>query len=137
MSTDPQGPAGTPGETTTSTRPLGSYDTGATGVDRESGGQNRPDVGVMTPYGRPGVYIYPFWQRSEFWAFLVTALGIGIAAAADDAFGARSAWLFITILASAYIVSRGLAKKEPREDDGDQPWTPGGGAGRFSRRDYR
>jgi hypothetical protein len=86
---------------------------------------SRPEVGVMTPHGRPGVYIYPFWQRTEFWVMLITALGVAIAAAIEDGFFAKDAWTLITILAVAYIVSRGLAKREPRDDDADRPWTPG------------
>lgn len=139
MSIDPNGPAGPPTGTTTQ-RPAGSYAATPTGAGERRGSSDGPNAGVMTPHGRPGVYIYPFWQRSEFWALLITALGIGIAAAADDTFGARSAWMFITILSAAYIVSRGLAKKEPRDDDADQPWTPGGdegGSGRFGTRNYR
>jgi hypothetical protein len=98
--------------------------------DDDGDGRRGPDVGVVTPYGRPGVYIYPFWQRSEFWAFILTAVAVGISAIADDTFGARSAWTLITALAAAYILSRGFAKREPRDDDDDRPWTPGGDGGR-------
>ena len=88
-------------------------------------GSGSPNVGVMTQRGRPGVYIYPFWQRTEFWVMALTSLAIAIAAAVDDGFDSRGAWTLITILGAAYIVSRGLAKREPRDDGGDRPWTPG------------
>ena len=90
-----------------------------------SGNSGPSNVGVMTPHGRPGVYIYPFWQRTEFLVMALTSLAIAIAAAVDDGFDSRGAWTLITVLGAAYILSRGLAKREPRDDDGDRPWTPG------------
>lgn len=86
---------------------------------------DRPSAGIMTPHGRPGVYIYPFWQRTEFWVMGLIALAVLIAAAIEDGFGAQSAWTLVTILGASYIVSRGLAKREPRDDGADRPWTPG------------
>jgi hypothetical protein len=79
----------------------------------------------MTQQGRPGVFIYPFWQRREFLAFVIPAVIIAIAGAVQDSFGADKVWLLVTILASSYILSRGLAKREPRDDSDDRPWTPG------------
>ncbi len=89
-------------------------------------GGGGPNFGVMTPRGRPGFHLYPFWQRSEFWTFLITAIAVGIAASAADTFDSTLAWTLITILATAYILSRGLAKREPRSDEDDKPWEPGG-----------
>jgi hypothetical protein len=37
-------------------------------------------------------------------------VGILIAAAVSDTFGDRRAWLYVAIVATGYIVSRGLAK---------------------------
>lgn len=88
-------------------------------------GSSRPEMGVMTPHGRPGIYIYPFWQRTEFWVMALTSLAIAIAAAVDDGFDSRGAWTLITVLGAAYILSRGFAKREDRDDSGDRPWTPG------------
>jgi hypothetical protein len=95
-------------------------------------GGGGPNFGVMAPRGRPGIHFYPFWQRSEFWTFVLTALAVGIAAAASDTFDSTLAWVLITILAAAYVLSRGLAKREPRSDDEDRPWEPG--AGGYGRR---
>lgn len=44
----------------------------------------------------------------------LVALAILIAAAVDDGFGARSAWLYVTILASAWMVGKGLATHHRR-----------------------
>lgn len=92
----------------------------------QSGGGSDAQVGVVAQHGRPGVYIYPFWQRTEFWVMALTSLAIAIAAAVDDGFDSRGAWTLITVLGTAYILSRGLAKREPRDDSGDRTWSPGG-----------
>lgn len=47
---------------------------------------------------------------TEFWAMVAAIAGILIAAAVSDTFGDRRAWLYVTIVATGYIVSRGLAK---------------------------
>lgn len=39
------------------------------------------------------------------------SLAILIAAQIDDGFGAHRAWLYVTILGAAYILSRGLAHR--------------------------
>lgn len=126
MSMDPNLPGA--GHGAAPTQPL------AASVTRSPGTDDGPNAGVMAPDGRVGVYVYPFWQRSEFLVFVLLALAVAIAAAVDDGFDARGSWLYITILGAAYILSRGLAKREPRDDSADRPATPGGssGGGRFS-----
>lgn len=47
---------------------------------------------------------------TEFWAMVIVVVAILIAAAVSDTFGDRRAWLYVTIVAAGYIVSRGLAK---------------------------
>jgi hypothetical protein len=47
---------------------------------------------------------------TEFWAMLIVIVAILIAAAVSDSFGDRRAWLYVAIVATGYIVSRGLAK---------------------------
>ncbi len=43
---------------------------------------------------------------------IVLSLAILLAAQIDDGFGAHRAWLYVTILGAAYIVSRGLARND-------------------------
>jgi hypothetical protein len=75
------------------------------------------------------------FKTTEFWAMVAIAAGILIASwivdggggGAGDAFPAVRAWLYVAIVASAYIVSRGLAKagsQEPYWADRDD--LPGG-----------
>ena len=57
----------------------------------------------------------------EFWTMIVVAVAVLIAAAVSDNFAARPAWWIVGVIASAYIVSRGLAKsgtshRAPRQD---------------------
>ena len=66
------------------------------------------------------------WRTTEFGVFVIVALGNLLASALahgndgqrDDYFRADKAWFYITLLAIAYIVSRGLAKigKDARQD---------------------
>ncbi len=79
-------------------------------------------------------------KTTEFWAMLAVIVGILIASAIigetdggsgedrADAFPAVRAWLYVTIAASAYMVSRGLAKAGSRDpywaDPDDRP-SPG------------
>ena len=64
------------------------------------------------------------FKTTEFFAFLAVLAGILIAAmVADDdggaGFGAKSAWLYVTVLTVGYMVSRGLAKagsSQPYDD---------------------
>jgi hypothetical protein len=56
--------------------------------------------------------------------FLLLAAGIFIAAehvgtSGNNAFTAQRAWLYVTILGSAYMISRGLAKAGSRSNDDD------------------
>lgn len=47
---------------------------------------------------------------TEFWAMLILAGVLLIAAAASDSFDDNRAWTLVTIIGAAYILSRGLAK---------------------------
>jgi hypothetical protein len=63
------------------------------------------------------------FKTTEFWAMFAIAAGILIASwivddgggGEGDAFPAVRAWLYVAIVASAYIVSRGLAKAGSHE----------------------
>ena len=67
------------------------------------------------------------FKTSEFWAMVVVIVGILVCAAAikggdngTDEFIARHAWLYVSIVAGAYMISRGLAKsgsRDPYTDD--------------------
>ena len=65
------------------------------------------------------------FKTTEFFAFLAVLVGILIAAGMVDesnagGFGAKQAWLYVTILTVGYMVSRGLAKsgsRDPYTDD--------------------
>jgi hypothetical protein len=64
------------------------------------------------------------FKTNEFFAFVAMVIGVLIAASiVDDAgaggFGAKQAWLYVTILTVGYMVSRGLAKagsSQPYDD---------------------
>jgi hypothetical protein len=59
-------------------------------------------------------------KTTELIVFVVSVLGVLIAAAVTDngddgqGFGARSAWLYVTLLSIGYMISRGLAKASSR-----------------------
>ena len=64
------------------------------------------------------------FKTTEFWAMVGVIVAILIAAAVikggdtppgTDEFVAKQAWLYVAIVASAYFISRGLAKSGSRE----------------------
>ena len=73
------------------------------------------------------------FKTTEFWAMVAIVVSILVASwivgdgdgRANDAFPAVRAWLYVAIVAAAYIVSRGLAKAGSHEpywaDRGDLP----------------
>jgi hypothetical protein len=79
------------------------------------------------------------FKTTEFWAMVGVIVAILVSAAAikggdttgTDEFIARQAWLYVAIVAGAYLISRGLAKSgssDPyteRRDDGDDRGTSG------------
>jgi hypothetical protein len=63
------------------------------------------------------------WRTTEFGVFVLVALGNLLASALvadgdghNDYFRADKAWFYITLLAIAFIVSRGIAKIGNRDD---------------------
>jgi hypothetical protein len=60
-------------------------------------------------------------KTTEFHAMVAVIVGILIASwyvgrdSVTDAFTADSAWLYVAVVASAYMISRGLAKSGSRE----------------------
>ena len=70
------------------------------------------------------------FKTTEFWAMVGVIVAILVSAAAikggdtggTDEFIARQAWLYVAIVAGAYLISRGLAKSgssDPYTDTGD------------------
>ena len=60
------------------------------------------------------------FKTTEFFAYLAAVVGVLIAAGIVDesnagGFGAKQAWLYVTILTVGYMVSRGFAKSGSRE----------------------
>jgi hypothetical protein len=60
------------------------------------------------------------FKTTEFFAFLGAVVAVLIAAAVIDnsdagGFGARQAWLYVSVLTVGYMVSRGLAKSGSRD----------------------
>lgn len=91
---------------------------GAAVRERSDSGQNEPGIAdqfFAYGRGRPWAETKPFFLTSEFLTFVLAAAGVLIAAWVADNFEAPRAWLIAAIVASAYIVSRGLAKAGTRD----------------------
>jgi hypothetical protein len=70
----------------------------------------------------------PFFLTSEFWVALLMAVALFIGSSASN-FNGPLMWTLVTVIAAAYVVSRGLAKGGSRyfDRDRDSRW-----AGRWS-----
>ena len=69
----------------------------------------------------------PFYVTSEFLAYLLLLMGLGIAAGSDPSIDSRFFWIAATFVTAFYMLSRGIAKSgtrsrswDPREDLGDR-----------------
>jgi hypothetical protein len=68
----------------------------------------------------------PGYLTTEFFVFVVLAAGVIISSLVVDngedgqGFGAKAAWLYLTLLGIGYMVSRGLAKSGSRYRDTDR-----------------
>jgi hypothetical protein len=77
-----------------------------------------PQTGTRPSLGRRFVTeTKAAFKTTEFWAMVIVIVGILICAAAinggdngTDEFIAKQAWLYVSIVTGAYLVSRGLAK---------------------------
>ena len=65
----------------------------------------------------------PFFLTSEFLAYVLTLMGLGITASESPSVDARFFWTAATVLTAFYMLSRGIAKSgtrsrahDPRED---------------------
>jgi uncharacterized membrane protein AbrB (regulator of aidB expression) len=84
----------------------------ATRSDRARVGEG-PDYAVEEVGERvSGLHDETKWSvlTTEFWAMVLVIVAILIATAVDDAIDAPRGWLLVTIVATGYIVSRGIAK---------------------------
>jgi hypothetical protein len=75
---------------------------------------------LQTPAPRRSTETKASFKTTEFLAYLAAVVGVLIAAGVVDeanggGFGAKQAWLYVTILTVGYMVSRGLAKSGSRE----------------------
>ncbi len=59
-------------------------------------------------------------KTTEFWAFVGLLVALAIAGTSVDGFDAGRVWLYITILAVGYMVSRGIAKSQRGRGRGDE-----------------
>jgi hypothetical protein len=62
----------------------------------------------------------PSWKTTELLTMLGIVAAILIAAASADNFDAPRAWTLVAVVASAYMISRGLAKSGSRHVDTDR-----------------
>ena len=60
-------------------------------------------------------------KTTEFWAMGGVIAATLIAAAVSDSLGDVRAWTLVTVVAAAYILSRGLAKAGSTYTGGDDP----------------
>ena len=95
--------------TTTSTPSLGSTSDGDRTIRRDETTTRRVSTETKASF-----------KTTEFFAYLAAVIGVLIAAGVVDesnagGFGARQAWLYVTILTVGYMLSRGFAKSGSRE----------------------
>jgi hypothetical protein len=81
---------------------------------------NRSDRREATTTRRASTETKASFKTTEFFAYLAAVVGVLIAAGVVDennagGFGAKQAWLYVTILTVGYMVSRGFAKSGSRE----------------------
>ena len=63
-----------------------------------------------------------FFKTSEFAVWALTFLCIALAGLISENLFSHSVWLYVTILSSAYMISRGLAKTAARRGDPERHW---------------
>jgi hypothetical protein len=77
-------------------------------------------IGHAAPIRRASTETKASFKTTEFFVYLAAVVGVLIAAGVVDesnagGFGAKQAWLYVTILTVGYMVSRGFAKSGSRE----------------------
>ena len=85
--------------------------------------RNRSGRSKQSPVERFTTETKEATKTTELIAYVLAVAGVAITAFTVDNnpdFGAERAWLYITILTAAYLISRGLAKsgsREPYDED--------------------
>jgi len=87
-------------------------------------GYGMPAYGMQQQWGmRPRrtypIETKPFFLTSEFVGAVLAIAGIAITAASSEAFGAWRAWILISAITGAYMISRGIAKSGTRSHADD------------------
>jgi hypothetical protein len=86
--------------------------------------QGDSDQGFLDQYvgygRRPYAETKPFFMTSEFLATAAAIAAVAIALGTNDLVNGFRGWLLITIIASAYILSRGIAKAGARDPNPDR-----------------
>lgn len=96
-----------------------------TGRDESPRTSSRRDEPVRPSSRRLSTETKSAYKTTELIVFAVAVVGVLIASAIVDendagGIGARQAWLYVTILAVGYMLSRGFAKsgsRDPYDDD--------------------
>jgi hypothetical protein len=95
------------------------------------GTTHRISTGTVDRVRRLATETKQAFKTTEFWAMVGVIVAILVSAAAikggdsaggTDEFVAKQAWLYVAIVASAYMISRGLAKagsRDPYTEDRD------------------
>jgi hypothetical protein len=79
------------------------------------------NYGTTSPVRRLTTETKSAFKTTELVVYVLAVVGVLVASAVTDsgsdgqAFGARSAWLYVTLLTIGYMISRGLAKSGSRE----------------------
>jgi hypothetical protein len=81
---------------------------------------NRDRMRASAPRGVSHDETKPSFKTSELMTMIGVVAAILIASAAADNFDAPRAWTLVAVVASAYMVARGLAKSGSRHVDNDR-----------------
>jgi hypothetical protein len=95
---------------------------GAAGTAGMTGAEAEPRRRRLDRAGYGRTETKSAFKTTEMMAYVAVLAAVLIAGAIADNFGARSIWLYATILTAGYMISRGLAKsgsQEPSKGDAD------------------
>jgi hypothetical protein len=91
--------------------------------ERERSGNTAWRDRMATPRTGQGSETKPFFLTSEFLAFMLLVMGLGIGTAVSEDVDPRLFWILTTVATGLYMLSRGIAKSgsrspayDPRDD---------------------